>query len=126
MDTGTILLYPVPGSRLTDDDGASRPVPAVVLDRYSDGAVKLFVLHFEGQFQAVISAHAAAELEVLYRPKESERLDRLTLVVKEMRKQIESLQKTVAQLTVAPKPARELKDTPEFPKNKVSTAGKTE
>src|SRR5436190_6295669 len=88
---GAILAYPVPGTRFGSwhgETGEPHLVPAVVLGQFSDEAIKLFVLHFEGQFQAIVPAATAATLEVLYDPREFRRLAK---AVADMQGQIDGL-----------------------------------
>jgi hypothetical protein len=98
---GTIVEYAVPGSRFGsfgfDNGDGPQTVPAIVLGSFpGDGAIKLFVFHFEGQFQAVVPASTA--LPVLYSPDETGRLEQ---VIAEMQGQIASLLQCVDQLTQA-------------------------
>lgn len=95
---GAILAYPVPGTRFGSwhgETGEPHLVPAVVLGQFSDEAIKLFVLHFEGQFQAIVPAATAAGLEVLYDPREFRRLAqeaaRSAKVLADMQGQIDGL-----------------------------------
>ncbi|HYT09020.1 MAG TPA: hypothetical protein VEL77_15350 [Rugosimonospora sp.] len=98
---GTILAYPVPGTRFSSwhgDDGEPHPVPAVVLGQFSDEAIKLFVLHFEGQFQQIVLAATAAQWQVLYRPGE---IERLIQTVARMQREIDALLQIVERLSPA-------------------------
>src|SRR5437016_13417624 len=98
---GTIFELPVPGSRFGAQygDGRDEPrsFPAVVLGQFSDGALQLFVFHFEGQFQQVIPASVTATLKVLYNPNEyaaiQERIDGMQAQIDGLLKCVDDLAK---------------------------------